>query len=143
MQQFVNVEGLGRLPQFSHAAVAGDTIYVSGTLGTAPGSLTHALESALHEVGALAGHEQRRPPSPVRREHILGDADDRKVVAVDEGSQRVELTAVVGHRLTGPELAHSVEPAVGSRAYDPQVGNGGEAHRSHPSVDDLRHRLIA
>jgi 2-iminobutanoate/2-iminopropanoate deaminase len=40
MQQFVNVEGLGRLPQFSHATVAGDTIYVSGTLGTAPGSLT-------------------------------------------------------------------------------------------------------
>ena len=39
MQRFVNVEGLGRLPQFSHAAVAGDTIYVSGTLGTAPGSL--------------------------------------------------------------------------------------------------------
>ena len=40
MQRFVNVEGLGRLPQFSHATVAGDTIYVSGTLGTAPGSLT-------------------------------------------------------------------------------------------------------
>lgn len=40
MQQLVNVEGLGRLPQFSHAAIVGDTIYVSGTLGTAPGGLT-------------------------------------------------------------------------------------------------------
>jgi 2-iminobutanoate/2-iminopropanoate deaminase len=28
------VEGLGRLPQFSHATVAGDLIFVSGTLGT-------------------------------------------------------------------------------------------------------------
>ncbi len=30
----INAEGLGRLPAFSHASVAGDTIYVSGTLGT-------------------------------------------------------------------------------------------------------------
>ena len=29
----VNVEGLARLPAFSHAVVAGDFIYVSGTLG--------------------------------------------------------------------------------------------------------------
>lgn len=35
---FVNVDGLARLPQFSHAVVAGDTIYVSGTLGTVAGS---------------------------------------------------------------------------------------------------------
>lgn len=32
--RFVVVEGLGRLPQFSHATVAGDLIFVSGTLGT-------------------------------------------------------------------------------------------------------------
>ncbi|MBW2243398.1 MAG: RidA family protein [Deltaproteobacteria bacterium] len=30
----VVAEGLGRLPQFSHATVAGDLIFVSGTLGT-------------------------------------------------------------------------------------------------------------
>jgi 2-iminobutanoate/2-iminopropanoate deaminase len=30
----INVEGLGRLPAFCHAVVAGDFIYVSGTLGT-------------------------------------------------------------------------------------------------------------
>ena len=30
----VDVEGLGRLPAFSHATVAGDFIFVSGTLGT-------------------------------------------------------------------------------------------------------------
>ena len=30
----VVIEGLGRLPQFSHATVAGELIFVSGTLGT-------------------------------------------------------------------------------------------------------------
>lgn len=35
----VNAEGLGRLPAFSHAVVAGDFIYISGTLGTKPGGL--------------------------------------------------------------------------------------------------------
>jgi 2-iminobutanoate/2-iminopropanoate deaminase len=34
----VNVESLGRLPAFSHATVAGDLIFVSGTLGTRPGA---------------------------------------------------------------------------------------------------------
>lgn len=28
------VDGLGRLPQFAHATVAGDLVFVSGTLGT-------------------------------------------------------------------------------------------------------------
>ena len=35
----VNVDALGRLPAFSHATVVGDLVFVSGTLGTAPGSL--------------------------------------------------------------------------------------------------------
>lgn len=35
----VNVEALGRLPAFCHAVVAGDFIYVSGTLGTKAGGL--------------------------------------------------------------------------------------------------------
>lgn len=35
----VIVEGLGRLPAFCHAVVAGDFIHVSGTLGTRPGGL--------------------------------------------------------------------------------------------------------
>ena len=30
----VVVDAVGRLPQFSHATVAGDLIFVSGTLGT-------------------------------------------------------------------------------------------------------------
>ena len=34
----INAEGLGRLPAFSHASIAGDHIWVSGTLGTKEGS---------------------------------------------------------------------------------------------------------
>ena len=34
----VNVPGLGKLPAFCHAVVAGDFIYVSGTLGTKTGT---------------------------------------------------------------------------------------------------------
>jgi 2-iminobutanoate/2-iminopropanoate deaminase len=34
----VNAPGLARLPAFCHAVVAGDFIYVSGTLGTRPDS---------------------------------------------------------------------------------------------------------
>jgi 2-iminobutanoate/2-iminopropanoate deaminase len=30
----INADGLGRLPAFSHASVAGDFVFVSGTLGT-------------------------------------------------------------------------------------------------------------
>jgi len=33
------VPGLGRLPVFSHASTAGGLIFVSGTLGTEPGSM--------------------------------------------------------------------------------------------------------
>jgi 2-iminobutanoate/2-iminopropanoate deaminase len=35
----VNASGLARLPAFCHAVIAGDFIYVSGTLGTKPDSM--------------------------------------------------------------------------------------------------------
>ena len=35
----IYVDGLARLPVFCHATVAGDFIYVSGTLGTKPNSM--------------------------------------------------------------------------------------------------------
>ena len=64
--QRVNVPDLGRLPSFSHAVIAGDTIYVSGTLGTSADSLglveggagpqttqtLRNIERILHECGA-------------------------------------------------------------------------------------------
>ncbi|MEM8922512.1 MAG: alpha/beta fold hydrolase [Actinomycetota bacterium] len=46
------VEGLGRLPQFSHAGWAGDTLHVSGTLGTVEG-LTLADGVAAQTTRAL------------------------------------------------------------------------------------------
>ena len=36
----VNVPGLAKLPAFCHAVIAGDFIYVSGTIGTKPDSMT-------------------------------------------------------------------------------------------------------
>ncbi len=52
----MTVDGLGRLPQFSHATIAGDTIYVAGTLGTAeglvlvPGGAGPETEQALRNI---------------------------------------------------------------------------------------------
>ena len=37
--QRINVDGIGRLPVFSHASVVGDLIYSSGCIGLKPGSL--------------------------------------------------------------------------------------------------------
>jgi reactive intermediate/imine deaminase len=42
----VVVEGLGRLPAFSHATVAGELVFVSGTLGTLPGGFELAAGGA-------------------------------------------------------------------------------------------------
>jgi 2-iminobutanoate/2-iminopropanoate deaminase len=53
----INVEGLGRLPQFSHASTAGGLIFVSGTLGTlqdgfdlAPGGTGPQTEQTLRNI---------------------------------------------------------------------------------------------
>ncbi len=65
----VIADGLGRLPQFSHATVAGELIFVSGTLGTlgksfdlAPGGTgpqttqtLRNIETVLHAAGADLG----------------------------------------------------------------------------------------
>ena len=37
--EHIMVDGLARLPAFCHAVKAGDFIFVSGTLGTVPGSM--------------------------------------------------------------------------------------------------------
>ena len=56
----VNAEGLGRLPAFSHATVAGDFVYVSGTLGTRDGSfelvdggMGAQTQKTLENIGAV------------------------------------------------------------------------------------------
>lgn len=56
----VVVDGLGRLPQFSHATVAGELIFVSGTLGTvgesfdlAPGGTGPQTKQTLRNIEAI------------------------------------------------------------------------------------------
>jgi 2-iminobutanoate/2-iminopropanoate deaminase len=56
----VTVSGLARLPAFCHAVVAGDFIYVSGTLGTKPDSMELAeggtgaqTTQALQNIGLI------------------------------------------------------------------------------------------
>lgn len=62
----VTVAGLAKLPAFCHAVVAGDFVYVSGTLGTRPGGMElveggtgpqtaqamHHIETILQACGA-------------------------------------------------------------------------------------------
>jgi len=63
-----NVDGVGRLPAFSHAVEAGDQVYVAGTLGTDGDSLVPGgvgpetaqilknIERILAGCGATLGH---------------------------------------------------------------------------------------
>ncbi|HEX7353830.1 MAG TPA: alpha/beta fold hydrolase [Mycobacteriales bacterium] len=53
------VDGLGRLPQFAHAGLAGDLVFVSGTLGTgdglhlAPGGVGPETAQTLRNIGRI------------------------------------------------------------------------------------------
>lgn len=56
----VNVAGMAKLPAFSHAAVVGDTVYVSGSLGTlrdsmelAPGGIGPQTAQTLENIQAI------------------------------------------------------------------------------------------
>ena len=56
----INVEGVSRLPAFSHATIAGDLIFVSGMLGTlpggfelAPGGASGQTRQALENIRAI------------------------------------------------------------------------------------------
>lgn len=60
LNRSVVVDGLGRLPQFSHATVAGELIFVSGTLGTlgesfdlAPGGTGPQTTQTLRNIEAV------------------------------------------------------------------------------------------
>jgi 2-iminobutanoate/2-iminopropanoate deaminase len=55
--RLVNVAGLGRLPEFAHATVVGEQVFVSGTLGTtgdsvdlAPGGTGAETRQALRNI---------------------------------------------------------------------------------------------
>jgi 2-iminobutanoate/2-iminopropanoate deaminase len=54
----INVPGLARLPAFCHAVVAGDFIYVSGTLGALPGSMDLVAGGAGPQTAQAMRHIQ-------------------------------------------------------------------------------------
>jgi len=62
MVEHVNVPGLARLPAFSHATIAGDTVYVAGTIGTtdeafslASGGTGPETEQTLRNIEQILG----------------------------------------------------------------------------------------
>ncbi len=57
--QKVNVAGLARLPTFCHAVMAGDFIYVSGTLGTAMDSMALVAGGVGPETTQALRHIER------------------------------------------------------------------------------------
>lgn len=63
------VDGLGRLPQFTHASVAGDQVHVAGTLGTQP----TGPDGRLRLVDGGIGAETTQTLANIGR--ILGAAD--------------------------------------------------------------------
>ena len=56
MSNRVNVPNVPRLPFFSHAVLAGDLIFVSGTLGMKPGTLELVEGGIANETVAALGH---------------------------------------------------------------------------------------
>jgi 2-iminobutanoate/2-iminopropanoate deaminase len=55
----VTVDGLARLPVFCHAVIAGDFIYVSGTLGTQPDSMELVAGGTAPETTQALRHIER------------------------------------------------------------------------------------
>jgi 2-iminobutanoate/2-iminopropanoate deaminase len=49
----VNVSGLGRLPAFCHAVIAGDFIYVSGAMELVEGGTGAETSQALQNIGLI------------------------------------------------------------------------------------------
>ena len=78
----INVDGLGRLPAFSHASVAGDWIFVSGTLGTeedsfrlVPGGTGPETARTLHNIGRILEAAGAGWPDVVKVNVFLADME--------------------------------------------------------------------
>ena len=78
-----NVDGLGRLKVFSHASAAGGLLFVSGTLGTQPGSFELAsggagpeTEQTLHNIERILTEAGCSFRDVVKVSVYLADMDD-------------------------------------------------------------------
>jgi 2-iminobutanoate/2-iminopropanoate deaminase len=79
----INVPGVARLPAFSHAVVAGDFVFVSGTLGTrgdalelVPGGTGAETEQALRNIEAILAGCGASLADVVKVNVYLRDFDD-------------------------------------------------------------------
>lgn len=77
------VEGVGRLPVFSHAATAGDLIFVSGTLGTetggiqlVPGGIGPETKQALENIRSILKGAGASLADVVKASVYVTDMDD-------------------------------------------------------------------
>src|SRR5438270_289140 len=93
----VNTDGVGRLPAFSHATVAGATVYLSGVLGTAPGEMT------LVEGGGRPGIRPctiaaptRMMTAPVGCHHTRSPSNTTPATVDTIGSRYVTVEATAG-----------------------------------------------
>jgi 2-iminobutanoate/2-iminopropanoate deaminase len=81
--QFVITHGLARLPAFSHAAVAGDFVFVSGTLGTvgdtldlAEGGVGAQTAQAVANIERILASCDADLSNVVKVQVVLTDLDD-------------------------------------------------------------------
>lgn len=129
----VNVSGLGRLPAFCHAVIAGDFIYVSGTLGTESDSMelvgggTGAeTAQALQNIGLILKECGASLSDLVKVSVFLADiktfpemnAAYLKVMGSDPPAR-----ITVG----GAELARGAAVEIDAVAYKPNATSGGIA----------------
>lgn len=112
----VLVEGVGRLPAFSHAVVAGDLIFVSGMLGTRPGStelvpggVGPQTAQALRNVETVLAAEGATLRDVAKCTVYLSDMDDyaamnEAYVPFFEGSPPARATVAAGGLALGAAL---------------------------------------
>lgn len=121
----VNVPGLAKLPAFCHAMVAGDFIFVSGTLGTKPDSMELVAGGTGPETEQTLRHIERILAAC---EATLADVVKMNVYLADMGTfaeMNAAYTAVMGDdppaRITvgRTELALGAAVEIDAVAYKP------------------------
>ena len=120
----INVSGLGRLPAFCHAVIAGDFVYVSGTLGTKSNSMelvaggTKAETSqTLHNIGLILKECGASFSDLVKVNVFLADIKTFPEVMGNDPPVRI----TVG----GADLARGAAVEIDVIAYIPHAVTGG------------------
>ncbi len=134
------VEGLGRLPQFSHAGLTDDTVYVSGTLGTSEGlqlvtgGIGPETTQTLANIGRILAAAGAGWDDVAKVDVFLADMDDGPAMNEAYAAFFADLDGDPPARIT----AGGVDLAVGARVEIDCI-----ARRPRPAVSPraARHRL--